>query len=279
MWQWPAILPVIAGTLRILATFRAPVPLTPNARMTTPPSSSDLPVHRGHAWRRAALLGLMCIALAVLSASDTLHAALIRLLAEIEPVIANEPIWGATLFIAFAALSAMFAFVSIAAVVPVAVYTWGPFFCIVLLWIGWILGGILAYSIGRFFGRPVVKWLTSNGDALQRLESRVRRDTPFSMVFLFQLALPSEIPGYVLGLVRYRPGLYLLSLGLAELPYTVATVLLGQSFVEGRSWLVLSVGAVVVALSLITFYAFRRKLSHGSYSDTTRSDDDRMRSE
>lgn len=244
--------------------------------MTTPHSAQDLPVHRGHVWRRATLFAMLCIVLAVLAESETIHGALIRLLVEIEPVIATEPLWGATLFVAFAAISAMFAFVSIAAVVPVAVYTWGPFFCIVLLWIGWTLGGIFAYSVGRFFGRPVVKWLTSNSDTLQKLESRVGRDTPFGMVFLFQLALPSEIPGYVLGLVRYRPGLYLLSLGLAELPYTFATVLLGQSFVQGRSWLVLSVGAAVVALSLITFYALRRKLSRGTSPESTHSDKDQI---
>lgn len=241
-----------------------------------PGLTRDLLFHRAQIWRRAAIFALLCILLALLTESETIHGALVQLLDEIEPVIANEPVWGATLFILFAALSAMLAFVSIAAVVPVAVYAWGPFFCIVLLWIGWILGGIFAYSIGRFFGRPVVRWIASNSESLQKLESRIRRDTPFGMVFLFQLALPSEIPGYVLGLVRYPPGLYLLSLGLAELPYTVATVLLGQSFVQGRTWLVLSVGAAVVALSLITFYALRRKLSHGSSRETTRPDGERM---
>lgn len=234
-----------------------------------PRFTHDLPIHRGYAWRRAALFALLCVALAVLAESETIHAALIRLLDEIEPVIANEPIWGATLFILFAALSAMLAFMSIAAVVPLGVYAWGPFVCIVLLWIGWILGGVIAYSVGRFLGRPVIKWLTSNGDALQKLESRMRRDTSFGLVLLFQLALPSEIPGYVLGLVRYPSGLYLLSLGVAELPYTVAAVSLGQSFVQGRSGLVLSVGAALVALSLIAFYALRRKLSHGSRREVT----------
>ena len=245
--------------------------------MTTTHSAQDLPVHRGHVWRRAALFALLCVALAVLAESETIHGALIRLLAEIEPVIANEPLWGATLFVAFAAISAMFAFVSIAAVVPVAVYSWGPFFCMVLLWIGWILGGIMAYTIGRYFGRPMVAWLSSNSDVLRKLENRVHRDTPFGMVFLFQLTLPSEIPGYVLGMVRYRPGLYLLSLGLAELPYTVATVLLGESFLRGNSWIVLSIGAGVVALSLITFYALRRKLARFG-SAATRADDDQIHS-
>jgi uncharacterized membrane protein YdjX (TVP38/TMEM64 family) len=231
-----------------------------DSRMTTQ-ESTDLPIHRGQVWRRAILLGLLCIGLAYLASSDVLHRALIQLLSEIEGVIAARPILGATLFILFAGLSAMFTFVSIAAVVPVAVYAWGPFFSIVLLWIGWILGGICAYTIGRYLGRPMVMWFTSNSAALHRLEARIGRDTPFGLVLLFQLAMPSEIPGYVLGLTRYSLGKYLLSLGIAELPYTIATVVLGASFVERRSGVVLVVGAIVVAMSIGTFYALRKRLS------------------
>jgi uncharacterized membrane protein YdjX (TVP38/TMEM64 family) len=224
-------------------------------------ATTELPIHRGHAWRRIGILTLLCIGLAALTRSDVLHAALIELLTVIEAVITDKPLLGATLFILFAAVSAMFAFVSIAAVVPVAVYTWGPFFSIVLLWIGWIVGGIVSYGIGRYLGRPVVSWLTSSNDSLRKLESRVKRDSPFGLVLLFQLALPSEIPGYVLGLARYSLPRYLLALGLAELPYTVATVLMGQSFVQRRSGAVLAIGAVVILSSIATYYALRKRLS------------------
>ena len=220
----------------------------------------ELPIHRGQIWRRAAILAVLCVTLALLASSDALHGALIRFLDDIESVIAARPLLGATLFIAFAAVSAMFAFVSVAAVVPVAVYTWGTFFSIVLLWIGWIVGGIGAYFIGRYLGRPVVTWLTSGNQALEKLESRIGKNTPFRMVFLFQLALPSELPGYVLGLTRYSLPRFMLSLGLGELPYTVATVMLGQSFVQRRSGVVLIVGAAVVTLSIGTFYALRKAL-------------------
>lgn len=94
--------------------------------------------------------------LALFASSDALHGALIELLAEIEAVIVTRPLLGVTLFVLFAAVSAMFTFVSVAAVVPVAVYTWGAPFSIVLLWTGWILGGIAAYAIGRYLGRPAI---------------------------------------------------------------------------------------------------------------------------
>jgi uncharacterized membrane protein YdjX (TVP38/TMEM64 family) len=84
----------------------------------------------------------------------------------------------------------------------VAVYTWGEPLSVALLWSGWLLGGVIAYSIGRFLGRPIVTWLTANA-GLRQLERYLRRDSAFFLVLLFQLALPSEIPGYVLGLLHY----------------------------------------------------------------------------
>ena len=219
---------------------------------------SELPIHRGQIWRRAGILALLCVSLAALAMSDTVHAALIELLSAIEAIIAEKPVTGAIVFVLFSAVSAMFAFVSVAAIVPVAVYTWGVPVSIGLLWTGWIVGGLCAYGVGRHFGRPVVLWLTSNGDALHKLETRVGRDTPLSVVLLFQLGLPSEIPGYVLGLTRYSLPRYLLSLSLAELPYTLATVLLGQSFVERHTATLLAVGAALICLSIGTYYLLRK---------------------
>lgn len=212
-------------------------------------------------WRRAALLALLCVGLALLVSSNKLHQALIQALAVVEGIIAARPLLGAALLIVFSAASAMLAFVSVAPIVPVIVYTWGPFFSVVLLWVGWIVGGLCAYSVGRYLGRPVVLWFTPNSDALARLESRVHRDTPLGIVFLIQLAMPSEIPGYLLGLVRYHPGRYVLSLGLAELPFAVATVLLGEGIVEQRAGVVLSIGAAIVALIVGTFYLLRSRLA------------------
>ena len=144
-------------------------------------------------------------------------------------------------------------------IVPVAVYTWGQATSILLLWFGWMLGGVFAYGIARLLGHTVVRWLTAEA-GLKRLESRISRSTPFSLVLLLQLALPSEIPGYLLGLVRYPLFRYLAALALAELPYAIATVLLGASFLERRSYLLLALGLVLVAGSLFAFQRLRGRL-------------------
>jgi uncharacterized membrane protein YdjX (TVP38/TMEM64 family) len=210
-------------------------------------------------YKRAAILLVLCAILAAIASSGDLHEALMDVLAVTEGIIGQHPVAGAAAFVVLAAISAMFTFVSIAIIVPAAVFAWGPAASIALLWLGWILGGTVTYGIGKFFGRPVVRWLTA-GQALRRLESRIPDNAPFWLITLLQLALPSEIPGYVLGLVRYPFARYLLALGLAELPYTFATVYLGASFVEGRVGLILITGALIALLSLITFYALRRTM-------------------
>jgi uncharacterized membrane protein YdjX (TVP38/TMEM64 family) len=222
-------------------------------------SASSLPAERSAVWRRAVALAALCLALAAVASSASLHAALLEVLKGGEQIIRLHPVLGATLFVVFAAVSAMIAFVSVALVVPVAIYTWGQGLTILFLWVGWILGGACAYGTARYLGRRVVRWLTAEA-GLRRLESAVNGRTPFSLVLLLQLALPSEIPGYLLGLVRYPLFRYLAALALAELPYAMATVLLGASFLERRSWLLLVTGLVLVAGSLIAFRKLRRRL-------------------
>jgi uncharacterized membrane protein YdjX (TVP38/TMEM64 family) len=227
--------------------------------MKSPQEQSALPGQRGQVWRRAVALGLLCVALAMLARSEVLHAALLELLAVCQQVITDNPVTGALLFVGFAALSAMLAFVSVAVIVPIAVYTWGEPLSALLLWSGWLLGGVIAYCIGRFLGRPIVTWLAANA-GLRQLERYLHRDSGFFLVLLFQLALPSEIPGYVLGLISYHPGRYLLSLGLAELPFALLTIHLGASFVERHSGVVLWVGLLLLALSISAFMLLRKRL-------------------
>jgi uncharacterized membrane protein YdjX (TVP38/TMEM64 family) len=213
-------------------------------------------MHHALAYRRVAVVLILCVALARMTSSSTLHEALIGVLVAIEELIHAHPIFGAATFVVIAAVSAMFTFASIAILVPAAVFAWGAGATIAALWFGWILGGIGTYAIGRHLGRPAIRWLVSR-DALQRLESRIPPAAPFPLILLLQIALPSEVVGYVLGLARYPFLRYAAALALAELPYAVATAYLGNSFIEGQGWLILGVGAAIAALSLLTMHLWR----------------------
>jgi uncharacterized membrane protein YdjX (TVP38/TMEM64 family) len=216
-------------------------------RVTTPPA-------------RALIFGVIVAVVALVASLGALHDVLLRVLAEAQSVIAQHPVLGALLFVILAAISAMLAFVSSAVLVPVAVYVWGAALCAALLWGGWILGGLCAYGIGRWLGQSVVARLTSR-QTLAHYQDRLSKRAPFGLVLLFQLALPSEIPGYVLGMANYPLARYLLALAIAELPYVMGTVFLGTSLLQRRMPLLLSVGAASILLSLWAWRSLQQRLA------------------
>lgn len=221
------------------------------------PGVADAP-QPGSRWRRIAVLVVACGLVAAVASSDALYTQLMRLLAVTERAIEANPVTGAALFVLFAALSGMVAFFSSAVLVPVAVHAWGPTRSAALLWLGWILGGACAYVIGRVVGRPVVDRIAR--DKLARYEQKIGRETPLGLVVLFQLALPSEVPGYFLGLVRYRFYRYILVVAIGELPYAIGTVLLGDSILKRQVLPFIALTAVAMIFSAWAYARLHRRI-------------------
>jgi uncharacterized membrane protein YdjX (TVP38/TMEM64 family) len=192
--------------------------------------------------------------------SDEARSTFLRVAATIQEMEAAHPVWAVVAVLIFSALSAMLAFVSAAVIAPFMVATWGAPLACLLLWLGWLLGGALAYTIGRTAGRPAITRLLSP-EHLAKYEAFVSQRAPFGLVLLFQLALPSEVPGYLLGLARYTFGLYLLSLALGELPYAVGTIYLGAGVMDGRLAQAAGVGLAVALLSAWAYRALHRRLA------------------
>lgn len=208
--------------------------------------------------RAAAVAGVVVLVIAF-SASAALHDSLLRLFETAGSLFTAYPRAGMAAFVGLAALSALLAFFSSAPLVPVGVVTWGGPTTAVLLAAGWTLGGVVGYAAARWLGRAVLDRVLSL-EALAPYEQRIGHDTPFGLVFLFQLALPSEIPGLVLGLARYSLAKYVAVLVMVEVPYSVATVWLGREFVARHVWPFLLAGGVGVAVSLVAMAVFRRRL-------------------
>jgi uncharacterized membrane protein YdjX (TVP38/TMEM64 family) len=201
--------------------------------------------------RRLPLLIVGVVVAALLAYSEEIHQQVVRAIALAEPVIRSLPILGTVLFVLLAALSAMLVFFSGLLLVPIGIQVWGPAGCFLLLWGGWFLGGVITYSIGRHFGRPVVLRMLSE-EKMARYENRVPPASSFVAATLTQLVLPSDISGYFFGLLGYRARIYLGSLALAELPYAFGTVYLGNAFVERQYVLLLgaaALGAVILGLA------------------------------
>ncbi|MDQ8165804.1 MAG: VTT domain-containing protein [Gemmatimonadota bacterium] len=212
-------------------------------------------MQRKHSHRRllpARRLILMIGALAVLgaiSASAPLHTWVTGLIASAQPAISAHPVWGAVVFTTLAAVSSMLVFVSSVALIPVGVAAWGSPVTVFLLMIGWFVGGVVTFAVGRHLGHPAVRRLLSAAQ-LERYGHIAAPNAPFATVLLIQFAVPSDVAGYFFGIAGIRRRVYLSALALAELPYAVGSVYLGTAFVERNTAALVVVGALAIGVAL-----------------------------
>lgn len=193
-------------------------------------------------------IGVLLILAVLLVLAQPMHSWLLSLFEMAEAPIRERSTWGMIVFVLLVALSAMVAFVSSAVFVPVAITVWGATACVVLLWIGWFAGGLAAYGIGRFIGRPSVERLVGAG-TLERYEGWARSGKSLVPMLIFLLGIPSDMACYLFGLVRCRFIPFVSALAVAEVPYAVGAVYLGTSFLERRlvPILVLGVGGALLS--------------------------------
>ena len=198
--------------------------------------------------RRTIVVSLLLALLVAVAAFQPLHAVLAGWSERAGTLIQRHGVAGPLIFVLLSMLSAMLAFFSTAVLIPVTVTAWGKTATLLLLWSGWFLGGVVSFAIGRFLGRPAVRHFIA-ADRLDRYEREVQQLVGFPQLLLLQLALPSEIPGYVTGMLRFRAARYFLALAIAELPFAAGAVFLGESFLQGNLPLVIFVGAAGIAIS------------------------------
>jgi uncharacterized membrane protein YdjX (TVP38/TMEM64 family) len=218
--------------------------------------------------RRFLVVGTLIMVAGLVAASDSLREETEAIIFWTEGMISEAPLLGMLAFVLLSMLSAMVAFFSSALLAPIAVYAWGKAGCLALLWCGWFLGGVASYCIGRFFGRSVASIIISE-EKIANWEGRVGERTKFIHILLFQAVVPSEIPGYVLGILRYRFLFYLTALGITEIPYAIATVYLGESFLQGESTVFILVGVGIIVLAAFLLQIHRRLVKSGKGKRST----------
>lgn len=209
--------------------------------------------------RHILILGLVVILAGFVAASDALHAKSEEIIVFAEAIISQVPLLGMALFVLLAMGSAMLVFFSSAILVPVGVYAWGAMVCLILLWSGWLLGGVTAFCIGRYLGRSVATRIIGES-RITDFEAQFHGRAKFIHILLFQAVVPSEIPGYVLGTLRYRFWLYFAALAIAELPYALGTVYLGASFLAQESFALVLAGVAVVLVSVLAYRFYRDRM-------------------
>jgi uncharacterized membrane protein YdjX (TVP38/TMEM64 family) len=221
-------------------------------------SSSDIS-------RRAGILITVLLVTGLLALSDKVHHQIVSVIALAEPMIAQHRVLGALIFMGLAALSAILVFFSGVLLVPIGVQTWGETGCVLLLWSGWCLGGLITYAIGRRLKRPAVQRMLPGG-MFDRYENRIPEGGSFVTTVLVQLAVPSDVSGYFFGLLGYPLRVYFGALMLTELPYALGTVFLGNAFMQKQYVVLLSAAAIALVALGLAWLRWRRRHKRASLS-------------
>lgn len=152
-----------------------------------------------------------------------------------EDLMGLEPLLGAIFFFLASCLSALLAFASSLILIPSALLVWGNTGTFFLLWAGWLAGAAIAYWVGSRLARPVFT-LWSGEQKIAHYQQFVSREANFWTVLLFCLAVPSEIPGYVFGILKYPFTKFLAAMAVSEALYAAAALLAAQSLLRQDLW-------------------------------------------
>lgn len=177
----------------------------------------------------------------------------------IRAFIRTDPSLGILAFIALAAASALISFFSSVILVPIAVMFWGEFQTAIYLLLGWILGGAAAYLIGSSAGYTILKKIYSV-ERIDYYKNKIPRKSQFWLILLFRLAVPAEITGYTLGIIRYHFGKFLLATLLAEIPFAFIAAYSGGALVQKNPplfFLLIALGAILLGAMA---YLFKHRL-------------------
>ncbi|MEK7661974.1 MAG: hypothetical protein AAB355_00520, partial [Patescibacteria group bacterium] len=113
---------------------------------------------------------------------------------DVSAYISKHSVLGIAVFVSFSALSAVLSPLTSIPAVPFAAIAWGEELTLFFLMLGWLIGALVSYSIGRHGIYAVLRHLIPF-DKFEDYRRRFSEHHEFILVVLFRLALPAEITG------------------------------------------------------------------------------------
>lgn len=171
----------------------------------------------------------------------------------------QSPVLAIIVFVGLNALSAMFAPLSSVPLAPFAIAAWGEAAALLFFMAGWMIGGTLTYILGWYAAHPFLKQL-SIYRRIEYYRNRISSRSQFLFVIFFRAASPAEIPGYVLGSLRYSFWRYLTATFITELPIGLITVYASRALLERNVWAFFYITLFAVAALAVLFFFFHKNL-------------------
>lgn len=204
------------------------------------------------------LFALLAIFALVVWSSITLQEILFNSIETLTIFARNHYFVGTAFFIFLTALSSLLSPFSSVPLVPISVAIWGGGPTVVFLMTGWMIGAIASYFLGVAVDKSLLQHL-ANVEKVNYYKEKIAAHSNFYAVLIFRLALPAEITGYSLGILRYHFGKYLLAVFLSELPFALLAVFSGQALLEKDFLIFSAVVLFSIGLVFLLLKLFKQK--------------------
>jgi len=203
---------------------------------------------------------LLVFALAnILVYSLTFQEAYTGLIAALEARLQGESVIGPLVFIVLAALGVMLSPFSVVPFSIIAISIWGKGLTLLYVMIGSLLGASVAYVIGAQAIYRLMKRLIP-ASQIKRYSEVINERSSFLLVELFFLAMPVEVPGYVLGAGKYAYWKFILAAAVAYLPFEALAIYAGDAFLHKDVVVLGTFMALFAALFCIALFTLHQKM-------------------
>ena len=168
-------------------------------------------------------------------------------------------LWGPALFFALQAAQVIVALIPAAPIMVAGVTTYGPWAGFALSLFGAVLGSVVAFYMGRRFGKPMVAKLVGE----QIVDKYSGKMSPNGLWILIALMLPIPAGGDAVcslaGLSEMSPGRFLVLNTLGRAPYTALAVMAASGLATGSTSLLVGGAVALGLLGVVAFFYVRRE--------------------
>ena len=221
--------------------------------------TTEAQIKRKHYMKNVVFFSVLAIAALLFLYSLTFQETYQGFIQRLELQIQENNIQSVLTFIIIEALAVMLSPLSSVPLAVIAVDIWGKSATVGYSLIGGLVGTTIAYLIGMHALYRLLKRLIPIKD-IEHYSTLVSKKSSFWLIVLFVMAMPVEIPGYVLGIARYPYKKFFVAVALGYLPFYVLTVFAGQAFIEQNSGIFVALMASLIAFFCISLYFFYKKV-------------------
>ncbi len=177
---------------------------------------------------------------------------------ELKRIAEEHRIQGAVLFGMLMFTTTVIAPLTSLPLVPMIAPFLGPFTTGLACYIGWVLGAVVAFWIGRTYGQPLVARYISI-ETIKKYETYIRPDMGFVLITVLHMVIPVDIFSYAIAMfttVSLR--IYTLATMLGILWFSFAFAYLGDALVN-QDYVLLGILGVASVLILYISWRYVRK--------------------